>query len=490
MGRSLISPMIDRTLVLVFARITNPLVLIATPIVLTRILDVEQFGLYREFILYAMVFVGLCRFGIDRSLIYLVPKHPGKEWVFVSQCVLFAFITFIVGLVIFGIVTVGFPVAEGFNYKTELLLYAFFLMHMDMLESYWLGKKDSVRVLIYGSVRVILRVTTVVGIAVYSDDVHAIFVGLVVIEGARWLFVLGYLLHGRLLGWRLSFATLNEQWQFFAPLGSATVLQTLNKYLGQIVTVGLLGPSALALYVLGAYVEMISHVVRGSIADVIFPDMVEAESTGKNRALALWQRGSVVYAFILVPVGLSLFLHAESLVTLLFSAAYAGAAPVFMVFSLILLRDCINFGSPLRALNRTRVVLEGTAVSLIVTALATVPLVWQFGLVGPAIAFLIGRTTEEIYMGRRLIGITGVSLRDVLPWGNLLRLLVAAVVAVGLGEAVTSWMATGPEHALIAITVAACIYLIIVHYLRIPEIDRVIERVTAAVKARIERSAT
>ena len=483
------SSLTGRTLVLGSARLGNYMVLVISPIVLTRLLDVDTYGLYREFILYAMVFMGVSKFSIDRSLIYFIPKYPEREWVFVSQCIVFSVLFFLIGIGLFSAIYTMGGFADDFQFGNELLIYVFFLVQLDFVESYWLGRKDSFRVLLYSGIRMIARVGTVIWAAFVFGDAGSIVVGLIGVEALRWTLVLGYLLRQKLIGWRLERSTLVEQLRFFAPLGAANTVYTLNKYLGQIVTVVLLGPAALALYVLGAYLEMVSHLTRGSVSDVIFPDMVEAEQKTRHRSLDLWRTSTVIYAFLLVPLGCFFFIHAESVVTLLFSSTYAGATPVFMVFALLLIRDAINFGSPLRAMNRPAAVLRGTLLSLAVTVLATWPLVSQFGLVGPALAFLAGRIAEEIYMGRQLLGITGLSLRDVLPWRQLGCLLLLAVVAVGGSWLVTLPLQEGIGRTLLAAVLGAASYLALVRYQRFAEIESLMNRLIALVRRRLAGAA-
>lgn len=467
----------NRSLVLATARVGNYAVLFLSPLILTRLLDLQTFGAYREFILYSMVLVGLARFGIDRSLIYFIPRDPSRESVFVSQCVLFTLVTFALAAGLFLLVHHGTSLTGEFDYPGELLLYAFFLLHLDLLESYWLGHRDSRRVLIYGALRMTTRVTAVVVAALVTGDLGWILIALIAVEALRWTLVLLYLLRKRLLNWRMDRRSLMEHWRFFAPLGASTSVQTLSNHLGQIVTLVMLGPAALALYVLGTYLEMISNVVRSAISDVIFPDMVQRGVGADEAGLALWQRSSVMYAFLLMPVACALFLQATPAVTLLFSETYAGAAPVFMVFCVILLRDSVNFGVPLRAMNRSGVVLQGTLASLAVTAVTTLPLVWQFGLLGPAVALLLGKIAEEFYMGRRLVVLTGLSLRRLLPWKSLFSLLLLSIFTVAVAETVTAGMDAGVLRMLVTLSLAAMLYLLLVRLLRIPDIDRVMGNV-------------
>lgn len=482
MSTRLRDSLLGRGVILVVARVTNQGILVISPIILTRLLEVEAYGLYREFILYAMVFVGLCQFAIDRSLLYFIPKYPDRRGVFVTQCVMFMAMTYMLGVGIYAIALSLVPSLHAFDHSIALLLYVFLVMSLDVLGPYWLGIKDSVKVLVFGAIRMVCRVAAVVVAAYVAGTVEAIILALIVVEAARWLLVLGYLRwYGLVFRWG-STETLREHLRFVVPLGSASVVQHANRYLGQVFTVAVLGPVALAAYVLGAYLQMVSHITRSSVSDVIFPDMVEREAGGRNRSLALWQSSSVVYAAVLIPTGVFCFLNAEAVVVLLFSNAYLLATPVFMVFSLVLIRDCINFGVPLRALNRTGVVFQSTLVGLAVTAALTLPLIREYGVVGPAIALLIGKVAEELFMGVRLIRITCVPLHSLLPWRTLGAVALTALVAVGVMQMLASPVQPDILRLMLVAGGSAALYLGALYLQRIPELEYLLAKVTAVLR--------
>ena len=54
----------------------NQGLVIISPILLVRLLTVEEFGRYREFLLYAGLLTTFCAFGINNSLLYFIPARP------------------------------------------------------------------------------------------------------------------------------------------------------------------------------------------------------------------------------------------------------------------------------------------------------------------------------------------------------------------------------------------------------------------------------
>ena len=88
-----------RAIVLSATRLMNKGLLIITPIVLVRLLSVEDFGRYREFLVYTGLLTVVAAFGIPGSLLRFVPENPAFGWRFVNQA---AWMTFAGSLLVAG----------------------------------------------------------------------------------------------------------------------------------------------------------------------------------------------------------------------------------------------------------------------------------------------------------------------------------------------------------------------------------------------------
>jgi O-antigen/teichoic acid export membrane protein len=487
MRTPLFSGLIDRSLVLATARASNYAILLFSPVVLTRVLDVEQFGQYREFILYAMVVTELLRFAVARSLTYFVPRYPERARLFVTQCVLFTLLSYGVALALL-LAVAALPVpAPEFPYTFELLLYVFFFLNLDFVENYWLALGRSAPVLLYSCLRVVVRVGVVVAVAWLTADLELIIWSLIAVEAVRFAAVLVYMLHQRLLGGGISRATIAEQARFFVPLGLASMVNSLNKHLGKLFTAFYLGTVALAYYVVGSYMVPILAVLRNSVGDVIFPEMVRRKSATPGETLALWRRATVVYCFALFPVGVLLCLNAKAVVVFLFTEQYLPAVPVFQVFALMLMRDCFDMALPLRALNRNRIVLEASLLSLAINAVLIPPLALWLGLVGPAVALFVTRVIGGSYMTWRLLRLTAEPISELLPWSQVFGLALATMGAATLFGArmLVSWP---PMLEVIVVGAAfGLAYLALARALHIGEVNRLLDRTMIAAKLRSAR---
>src|SRR5262245_34174304 len=159
--------------------------MVLSPIILVRLLTVEQFGAYREFLLYAAVMSSLAAFNININLLYFVPSRPESTWRFVNQS------TILVGgasLVIVGVTVVLDLVTGGAVVGRFLLPVALFTLcfvNIDFWEQLWLAQKQATAVWIYTAVRLIARMLVAVLAAALTADVEVIVWSLVALEVVR-----------------------------------------------------------------------------------------------------------------------------------------------------------------------------------------------------------------------------------------------------------------------------------------------------------------
>ncbi|MCA1854189.1 MAG: TolC family protein, partial [Beggiatoa sp.] len=269
------SSSISRFLVLAFARLTNYAILLVSPIVFVRILDQHAYGQYREFVVYALALATVLGFSVKTSILYFIPKDPDNERKYVTQTALFIFASSVLGLgILYAIRHIVFSKAS-FDFAEPLLLYVFFFLNLDFVESYWLAKKRSDYVLYYSTAKIAIKITLSMAVAYMTRSVEAIVTALVCFEACKFLILLSWFSSRRLFTVTLDVALVREHLRLVLPFGAGTVVYDLNHQLGKLVTSMTLGPSALAVYTIGAYQVPVIGVVRSAAGDVLFPDMVQ-----------------------------------------------------------------------------------------------------------------------------------------------------------------------------------------------------------------------
>src|SRR5580700_6750211 len=268
----------NRTAILTLARLASYGLQLISPIFLVRLLTVEDFGRYREFLLYAAILQAFAQFSINDSLLYCVPANPHSPWRLARQTALLTLCSSV--LVVLVLVALdgssGGRLVNG--YVVPLAAYTLFSVNLDFWEYFWLANGRAQPVFFYSAGRLAVRVLVVVVTASLTHDFHAVIWALVALEGARLVAAgIAMLVVDR----SRREPPLREPWRdqlrFCIPSGTASLLAMLNRNVSNVIVARLLGAAALAQYAIGRFGEPVVTTVRNSISAVILPEMVRKD---------------------------------------------------------------------------------------------------------------------------------------------------------------------------------------------------------------------
>ena len=153
----IVASLTRQALVVSAARLLNQGLMVISPLILVRLLAVDDFGLSREFLLYAAVVGNLAVFSLPNSLLYFVGREPASAWVFVDRIVVGVGVTSLLAVSGFMALSAVLPepLVEG-----RLLLcaaYVLFFTNVDFWEFLWFAQKRPAAVFAYSSGRLAAR---------------------------------------------------------------------------------------------------------------------------------------------------------------------------------------------------------------------------------------------------------------------------------------------------------------------------------------------
>lgn len=469
-----------RALAISATRMMNYGLILISPMILVRLLSLEEFGRYREFLVYATLMGGIAAFGVNSSLLRFIPNNPEAGWRFVNQAVLMTLASSM--LVVTGMLTLTSLVGGGLvgGYAVPLAVYVLLFVNMDFWEFLWLAEKRASAVLRYTTARLVARIALVTTSAALTRDVTTIIWSIICLEAVRLTFsVIGWRVRGRAAPMKQA-PRWREQLQYCLPFGAALVVVTITKSLGSLFVAKMMGPAALAQFVIGTYLQPVINVVRNSLSDVVLPEMSSRNAATAADRLRLWRRSTVVTAIVLFGASVLLARFAEVVIVTLFSETYRPAAMIFQIYVLTFVRETFDFGVPLRAINRNAPILHANLIALALRATLMLALIPLWGLVGAVVAMVASRFTEGSYLAVQAARALDVPLRELAPWKDLLRIMGVAVLAgvVLFGEFWTEHMGV---FGLIPASVAyLATFAFLLRRLDIPEADLLLKKLRAA----------
>lgn len=468
---------LKQSLVLTTARALTMAVQFISPIFLVRILSPHDYGLYQEFIVYAMLAVSFAEFSTSSNLLYFVPRDSARERDYITGTAALNLLFTSLGVV--AIIAFHDRLAQltSWNITKPMLAYLVTYVNLDFLEVYWIATRRTTNVLYYALTLAILRTLVVVLTAHFTQNVVSMVYSLIAFQVAKCLFVAGYLVHRRLFAWRVNWEIVRAQLRFVVPLGAAAVILYFNTEISKVIVSAQLGTIALAMYAIGSRRVPFTGIIRASVSDVVFPELVRLNATDPRQGLALWKRTNLIQTFLVAPIFFATFFYADVIITTLFTREYIKAVPIFRIYLLLMLfKDSIEMGAPLRAMHRNRVFIYGNIVSLAVNVVALYALFRVFPFYGPAAAFVLTTAALQVFLGTQILQAYRVRLRELFFWRKHIYVAGAGVFAVPVMQIGEVFFGTSLATAAVFGLVYLAAYLTIIRFLHIDEIDAVASR--------------
>ncbi len=461
----------NRTAILTLSRIANYGLMLISPIFLVRLLSVADFGRYREFLLYGALLQAFAQFSINDSLLYCVPSNPGSPWRIARQTAILTFCSsMLVALVLVVLDTAtGGAVVHG--YLWPLVAYVLVSVNLDFWEHFWLANNRVQAVFVYSGARLAIRVLVVVATAAVTHDFRVVIWALVVLEALRFVAAAVYFLASDRSRYE---PPLQEPWRdqlrYCLPSGAASLLASLNRNVSNVIVARLLGAVALAQYAIGRFGEPVVTTLRNSISATILPEMVRKDrGASGGTALELWQKATVINTIMLFPVIVLVTRYAEPLVTMLFGASYTTAAVIMQIYMLVVIRECFDFAPALRAVNRTRSLVESNVAGLLTCAAAMFVLIPLSGLPGAMFAFVIASYVDASWLAWRMLSAYKVGPSQLVPWRSIAKTALAAAMASVLIVSSVWTDVFGRAGIAIAGVVYLAAFALLLQMMRIPE---------------------
>ncbi len=415
------------------SRLLNQGLMVLSPIVLVRLLSVEAFGQYREFLLYVTVLGNLAAFSLPNALLYFAGRQPSAAVGLARRVGLAVAATSTLTVLGYALVESWLPNPPLGPMLLPCMLYVLCFANLDFWEYLWLAQRRAAPVLAYTAGRLLARTGIVCLVAWLTADVLVMLWSLVALEAVRLLGAA--IAWRRLAGHSMSVApdsTWRELLEFSLPSGLVVFVSTLNRSIGGMYVGESLGDAALALLVVGGYLAGIVAPLRNSISDVLLPSLAAQARQGGTAWVPAWRRSSVQVAMLLFPVAVLSWRFAEFLISAAFSARYATAAPLLQWYAGVVALACIDVALALRVMGRTRSMLGVSVVTLAVNLGLLAVLVPRFGLQGAAAALLASTASGTAYLLWQATRALSLPMRQFVPIAGLARVAFAALLAASV----------------------------------------------------------
>jgi O-antigen/teichoic acid export membrane protein len=422
---------------LVLARLFTAGLTLSIPLVLARVLNLEEYGTYYQLFLISTTLYLVLPLGVVQSLYYFLPRAEQKR-PYLGQTMLFMSAAGVVAAaVVVGLLE---PVAGLFSnpalleYRWPLAIYTALLLGSFPLEvaltSQGRTRAAAVAYLASDSVRAAVMVLP----CLFGASLHGMMMAVAAYAGLRYLATWVIALRGT-AGPLVSGKLLREQLVYAAPFGAAMALSIPQQNAHFYVVASAVAPALYALYRVGCFQLPVVELLYTPTSEVLMVRLGELEKAGRlEEGVEAFREASGKLAFVFLPLAAFLFAAAPEFISALFGAKFLPAVPIFRVSVLGVVLAILPMDGVLRARGYTRAIFG----SYLLKAVVTVPLVWwgvryfgmKGGIVSWAAAELVGKATLLARVPAALsTPERPLRIRDVIPWQELGKAALAACAA-------------------------------------------------------------
>ena len=407
------------------------------PVVLVRCLDTAAFGHYRLLWLATGTVMAFATLAMPASLYYFLPRSDGlTKRLYVNQTLVFLAAA---GLIAAWGVSPWNPwLPEKMRGLAEYgaLVPAFVLLWVVASLIDLLPTVDE---------RVIWQAKATVGLATLrtlalsltamaTRELGPVLLVLLAFVVFKVALLLRYVarqhgLRGPLLRWR-AFA---GQLRYAAPFGAAGTLFGLRVQADQWVAVALFSVSVFASLSIAAVLGPLLNLFRQSVTTAFLPSMSRLQAAGNDAGmLELNSRANVLVATLVFPLFAFVFVFAEEIVTIVYTAAYLDAAPLMRVYLVGLAANVVETATLSMLLRQGAFMLRLNLLALVLSVAIGWYLALHIGVAGVAVGSVIAMLFDRLVTLRRIARCTGAAIGRLQDWHSLGLLLLFSVLAAAL----------------------------------------------------------
>jgi O-antigen/teichoic acid export membrane protein len=198
--------------------------------------------------------------------------------------------------------------------------------------------------------------------------------------------------------------TLPGAWRFAIHVNLNASVQAAWGPIARVAVGALLGPAGAALFRVASSLSDAASKPADLLAKAFYPEVVRMDLTSK-KPWKLMLRGTALASGAALLAILILLVGGKPLISIVFGKDFLGAYDALVILMLVPLLSIFSFPLPpmLYALDRPDAPVTARLLGTLAFFVLIAPLSWEFGLVGAAVALVIGNATSVAVMMWKLL---------------------------------------------------------------------------------------
>jgi O-antigen/teichoic acid export membrane protein len=468
--------LIAKTLAFVFA--------FALPVLLTRSMSQNEYGLFKQVFLIVNTAIALLPLGFGMSTYYYLPRENDvrRRGQIILNILLFNLMMGAVACAVLvfwpGLIATIFKDPSIPNYAAPVGVVILLWLFAAFLEIVPIANQELRLATVFIIAGQLTRTILLLAAAIVFDTVQAL-VYAAVIHGVLQSLALLWYVSSRFPGfWRgFDWSLTRKQVAYALPFGLAGLLFTIQTDLHNYFVSNRFSAATFAVYSIGVAQLPLVGILRESVSSVILPRISYLQEQGQAREIIVLVANAIrKLAVAYLPLYVLLMITGREFLTFMFTSAYAASWPIFAINLTLLPLSLFEVDAVVRAYEGHRFFLLKLQ---IVLSVLMVFALWygisRFGLIGAISVVVLINFLLRVVLAARFSRVLGAGFRDLLLLKDVVKVAIASIVAGVVCLFVHSMLiASGARPFVILVVcsaVFASIYLPAILLLRVPTSD-------------------
>ena len=410
----------------------------ALPVLLTRTLSQNEYGVFKQLFLVTTTAVALLPLGFGMSAFYYLPREtdPVHRGQVILNILLFNLLMGVAACLVLifwpDVISYIFREPGISSYATLLGIIILLWLFSSFIETVAVANQELRLATIFIIAGQLTRTFLLLAAAVIFDSVQAlVYAALIhgVVQSAALIWYAWSRFPGfwRAFDWSLTF----KQIAYALPFGFVGLLYTIQTDLHNYFVSNRFSAATFAIYSIGVAQLPVVGILRDSVSSVLLPRISYLQEQGQTREIIVLMASSArKLAVVLIPLYVFLMVTGREFLTFMFTAAYAESWPIFAINLTLLPLSLLNIDAVSRAYESHRFFLVRLQIVMsIVNVFALWFFIGRFGLIG-AIGVVVGITiVGRVAMAVRFSRVLGAQPRDLKLFKDVGKVAVASVLA-------------------------------------------------------------
>lgn len=410
----------------------------ALPVLLTRSLSQNEYGLFKQVFLIITTLTALLPLGFGMSAYYYLPREqdPARRGQVILNILLFNLVMGLAACLLFAL----FPGVIGAIFRDPAMssfaplagVVVLLWLFSSFLETVAVANQELRLATIFIVAGQLTRTVLLLSAAILFDSVEALIYA-AIIHGVLQSIALSWYAWTRFPGfWRAFDKSLTlKQVAYTLPFGLAGLLYTIQTDLHNYFVSHQFSAATFAVYSIGVAQLPFIGILRESVSSVMLPRISYLQEQGLTREILLLLASATrKLAVVILPVYAVLMVTGREFLTVMFTSAYAESWPIFAINLTLLPLSLLDVDAVARAYEGHRFYLVKLQIVLsIVMVFALWYGISRFGLPGAITVVVVINFILRLMLAARFTRVIGAKARDLVLLKDLGKVTLASAVA-------------------------------------------------------------